>query len=61
MKKKGRLGNCESLFETLLDTEKEPTKLSDKIQKLMIDDNELIEHIRKTTHFHMSLKKAKWK
>ena len=28
--------DCESLLETLLDTEKEATELSDKIQKIMM-------------------------
>ena len=48
----GREGNedseidCESLLETLLDTEKEATELSDKIQNIMIDDNELMEHLK---------------
>ena len=36
-----------SLLETLLDTEKEATVLSDKVQKFLIDDNELIEHLKK--------------
>ena len=39
--------DCESLLETLLDTEKEATELSDKIQKIMIDGNELVEHLKK--------------
>ena len=39
--------DCESLLETLLDTEKEATELSDKIQKIMIDGNELMEHLKK--------------
>ena len=45
----------------LLDTEKEAEELSDKIQKIMIDDNELMEHLKKITEFNMSLKKAKRK
>ena len=46
----------------LLDTEKEATELSHKIQKIMIDDNELMEHLKKKrTEFNMSLKKAKLK
>ena len=49
------------MLETLLDTEKEATELSDKIQNIMIDDNELMEHLKKTTEFNMSLKKAKRK
>ena len=53
--------DCESLLETLLDTEKEATELSDKIQNIMVDDNELMEHLKKTTAFNMSLKKAKRK
>ena len=53
--------DCESLLETLLDTEKEATELSDKIQNIMIDDNELMEHPKKTAEFNMSLKKAKRK
>ena len=51
--------DCESLLETLLDTEKEATELSDKMQKIMINDNELMEHLKKRTEFNMSLKKAK--
>ena len=53
--------DCESLLETLLDTKKEDTELSDKIQNIMIDDNELMEHLKKATEFNMSLKKAKRK
>ena len=53
--------DCESLLQTLLDTEKEATDLSDKIQNIMIDDNELTEHLKKTTEFNMSLKTAKRK
>ena len=45
----------------LLDTEKEPEELSDKIQKIMIGDNELMEHLKKRTDINMSLKKAKRK
>ena len=45
----------------LLDTEKEAEELSDIIQKIMIDDNELMEHLKKITEFNMSLKKAKRK
>ena len=41
--------DCESFLETLLDTEKEATKLSDKIQNIMIDDIEFREHLKKTT------------
>ena len=39
--------DCESLLEMLLDTEKEATELSEKIQNIMIDDNELMEHLKK--------------
>ena len=53
--------DCESLLETLLDAEKEATGPSDKIQKIMIDDNELVEHLKKRAEFYMSLKKAKRK
>ena len=53
--------DCESFLETVLDTEKEATELSDKIQNIMIDDNELMEHLKKTREFNMSLKKAKQK
>ena len=53
--------DCESLLETLLDTEKEATELSDKIKNIMIDDNELMEHLKETREFNMSLKKAKRK
>ena len=35
------------MLETLLDTEKEATELSDKTQNIMIDDNELMEHLKK--------------
>ena len=45
----------------LLDTEKEATELSHKIQKIMIDANELMEHLKKKEQFNMSLKKAKRK
>ena len=60
-RKEGSKIDCESLLETLLDTEKEATELSDKIQNIMIDDNELMKHLKKTTAFNMSLKKAKRK
>ena len=53
--------DCESLLETPLDTEEEATELSDKIQKIMIDDNELMEHLKKRREFNMSLKTAKQK
>ena len=39
------------MLETLLDTEKD----------LLIDNNELMEHLRKTKEFNISLKKAKRK
>ena len=32
-------------------------KMSDKIQTLMVDDNELMEHLRKTTEFNTGLEK----
>ena len=34
--------DCETLLETILETESEVTKLSYKIQDLMLDDNELV-------------------
>ena len=52
----------ESLLEMLQDTEKEATELSHKMQKIMIDANELMEHLKKKkAEFNMSLKKAKRK
>ena len=51
--------DCEYLLEALLDTEKEATELIAKIQNLMIDENELMEHLRKTKEVNMSLKKTK--
>ena len=41
--------------------EKEATELSDKIQNIMIDDKELMEHLKKTIEFNMNMKKAKRK
>ena len=49
------------MLETLLDTEKEATGPSDKIQKIMINDNEFMEHLKERAEFNMSLKKAKRK
>ena len=40
--------DCESLLETLLDTKKEATELRVKIQNIMVDGNELMEHLEKT-------------
>ena len=50
-------------LRTLLDTKKKKkaTELSDNTQNLMMDDNELMKHLRKTTEFNMSLKNGSYK
>lgn len=49
-------------LRTLLDTQKKKaTELSDNTQNLMMDDNELMKHLRKTTEFNMSLKNGSYK
>ena len=48
-------------LRTLLDTEKEGTELSENMQNLMTDDNKLMEHLRKTAEFNMSLKNGSYK
>ena len=53
--------DCETLLETLLDTESEVTELSYKSEDLMLDDNELGEYLKNSTAFNMKLKKSKWK
>ena len=51
--------DCETLLETILDTESEVTELSYRIQDLMLDDNELSEYLKNSTAFNMKLKKSK--
>ena len=53
--------DCETLLETILDTESEVTELSYRIQDLMLDDNELGEYLKNSTAFNMKLKKSKRK
>ena len=53
--------DCETLLETILDTESEETELSYKIQDLMLDDNELCEYLKNSAAFNMKLKKSKSK
>ena len=53
--------DCETLLETILDTENEVTELSYRIQDLMLDDNELSEYLKNSTVFNMKLKKSKRK
>ena len=53
--------DCETLLETILDTKSEVTKLSYRIQDLMLDDNELSEYLKNSTAFNMKLKKSKRK
>ena len=53
--------DCETLLETILDTESEVTELSYRIQDLMLDDNELSEYLKNSTVFNMKLKKSKSK
>ena len=53
--------DCETLLETILDTESEVTELIYRIQDLMLDDNELSEYLKNSTAFNMKLKKSKRK
>ena len=53
--------DCETLLETILDTESEVTELSYRIQDLMLDDNELSEYLKNSIAFDMKLKKSKRK
>ena len=53
--------DCETLLETILDTEIEVTELSYRIQDLMLDDNELGEYLKNSTVFNLKLKKSKRK
>ena len=53
--------DCETLLETILDTESEVTELSYRIQDLMLDNNELSEYLKNSTAFNMKLKKSKRK
>ena len=53
--------DCETLLETILDTESEETGLSYGIQNLMLDDNELCEYLKNLAAFNMKLKKSKRK
>ena len=47
--------DCESSYATRY-SKKKATELSDNTQNLMMDDNELMKHLRKITEFNMSLK-----
>ena len=53
--------DCETLLETILDTESEVTELSYRIQDLMLDNNELSEYLKNSTAFNMKLKISKRK
>ena len=53
--------DCETLLETILDTESEVTELSYRIQDLKLDYNELCEYLKNSTTFNMKLKKSKRK
>ena len=53
--------DCETLLETILDTENEVTELSYRIQDLMLDDSELGEYLKNSTAFNMKLNKSKRK
>ena len=53
--------DCETLLETILDTESEVTELSYRIQDLMLDDNELSEYLKISTALNMKSKKSKRK
>ena len=50
---------CESLLETLFENENIVTDLNEKIQALILDDDELTEELRNSTLLNMSMKKAK--
>ena len=52
---------CEALLETLFDNEHIITELTEKIQALIVDDDELTEELRNSTMLNMSMKKAKRK
>ena len=52
--------DCESSYATRY-SKKKATELSDNTQNLMMDDNELMKHLRKTTEFNMSLKNGSYK
>ena len=49
--------DCETLLQTILDTESEVTELSYRIQDLKFDDNELSEHLKNSIALNMKLKK----
>ena len=53
--------DCETLLETILNTESEVTELSYRIQDLMFDDNELGEYLKNSTVLYMKSKKSKRK
>ena len=53
--------DCETLLETILDTESEVTELNYRIQDLMLDDNKLSEYLKNSTVFNMKFKKSKRK
>ena len=53
--------DCESSYATRYSKKKKKaTELSDNTQNLMMDDNELMKHLRKTTEFNMSLKNGSY-
>ena len=49
--------DCETLLQTILDTESEVTELSYRIQDLKFDDNELSEYLKNSIALNMKLKK----
>ena len=53
--------DCETLLETIVDTESEVTELNYRIQDLMLDYNELSEYLKNSTPFNIKLKKSKRK
>ena len=53
--------DCETLLETILDTESEVTELNYRIKDLILDDNKLSEYLKNSTVFNMKFKKSKRK
>ena len=53
--------DCQTLLETILDTESEVTELNYRIQDLMLNYNELSEYLKNSTPFNIKLKKSKRK
>ena len=49
--------DCETLLQTILDTESEVTESSYRIQDLKFDDNELSEYLKNSIALNMKLKK----